>query len=867
MSAVFTITQQTPMVFTATVVQYGLTVNSTSSPFTVSEINPSFTATLYRSTISVADSTLTNVNISVPTPQRFTGTFVTNVFTATENIFNVTATTAVTTVTIAQTTSPISITYNPTLVSHVYDGQPVYTTSSVTFRQLTLGNTSTFTFPADDGEYGLALLTDGNGQLFWGGGGGGGGLVTWNLNSDLTTNGFKIKSNSTAVDLTILGGLGQVKLDSTGTFISHTGTGALVFEAGGTTRLTSGSKGLTFDSNATLNVDSNTFLQLATTSTQIKSAKIVFSSTNITIGSAITGTTTLNGTLNISKDLSVDLDFSARDVTANRQFISDLGFIKRIEVNTLTNTTFGYINVPPLRFADGSILYGPGTVSTNTISLSGPLYTNNNAIKSNLGQGTLLLQQGDSLIEVSNDPTNEANIHLSVGTSGNKGIVYLSTSTTYGTAMTIGVGTFTVTSDAAINLNAPKINTNIFRAGYWFEFADGTTTSTNNRNLDSLSDVVITSPTLNQVLKYNGTNWVNGTDASSGTGSQVLSVIAGPGIAVSAPTGDVTITNVGVRSVTASNGLVASTSTGAVSLTIGNLPIQKTTNRAITVDTSTFGTTKIGVDLPELWTFLEAGNGITLTQGASNNYIRIGTTATSVALGGDLFTNGYDVNGANNQLDIFAGQVYIGTETRQSIISMPVNTDMRIYSDYGIVIDTPDDESVQITSPFTVSHRNGLSRISSDAIGQTRLNDTYILVTATNRIVLNSSVIKDDSVKFQLAAGNAYIEVQGNTSTIAGQTVVIASTGTTKIGPNIYQSKLGVQDITNWNDTGPFTASKGIQFNDLSVQLTAYQGFLNFGALGSPATRPDDFFLQLLNVDFGTITAPSALSYDAGVLS
>jgi hypothetical protein len=863
-SAVFTITQQTPVVFTATVVQYGLTVNSTTQPFTVSEINPSFTATLYRSTISVADSTLTNVAISVPTPQVFTGTFVTNVFTATENIFNVTATTAVTTVTIAQTTSPISVTYNPTLVSHVYDGQPVYTTSSVTFRQLTLGNTSTFTFPADDGEYGLALLTDGNGQLFWGGGGGGGELITWNLNSDLVTNGFKIKSNSTAVDLTILGGLGQVKLDSTGTFISHTGTGALVFEAGGTTRLTSGSKGLTFDSNATLNVDSNTFLQLATTSTQIKSAKIVFSSTNITIGSAINGTTTLNGTLNISNDLAVAQDFSARDVTADRQFISDLGFIKRIEVNTLTNTTFGYINVPPLRFADGSILYGPGTVSTNTISLTGPLYTNDNPIKSNTSVGTLTLQQGNSLIEISNDPSNESDIFMQVGPSAKPteggGSIYFDTSTVYGSRLSISVGEFVLGATTSTFNTQPRFNNGI-------KFADGTTTSTNNRNLDSLSDVEITSPTLNQVLKYDGTKWYNGTDASSGTGSQVLSVIAGPGIAVSAPTGDVTITNVGVRSVTASNGLVASASTGEVSLTIGNLPIQPATNRAITVDTSTFGTTKIGVDLPELWTFLEAGNGITLTQGASDNYIRIGTTATSVALGGDLFTLGYDINGANNQLDIFAGQVYIGTETRQSIISMPVNTDMRIYSDYGIVIDTPDDESVQITSPFTVSHRNGASRISTDAIGQTRLNDAYILVTATNRIVLNSSVIKDDSVKFQLAAGNAYIEVQGNTSTIAGQTVVIASTGTTKIGPNIYQSKLGVQDITNWNDTGPFTASKGIQFNDLSVQLTAYQGFLNFGTLGSPATRPDDFFLQLLNVDFGTITAPSALSYDAGVLS
>lgn len=37
-------------------------------------------------------------------------------------------------------------------------------------------------------------------------------------------------------------------------------------------------------------------------------------------------------------------------------------------------------------------------------------------------------------------------------------------------------------------------------------------------NLDGLSDVVITSPTNGQVLKYNGTSWINGTDSTGGGG-------------------------------------------------------------------------------------------------------------------------------------------------------------------------------------------------------------------------------------------------------------------------------------------------------------------------------------------------------------
>lgn len=53
---------------------------------------------------------------------------------------------------------------------------------------------------------------------------------------------------------------------------------------------------------------------------------------------------------------------------------------------------------------------------------------------------------------------------------------------------------------------------------------DGTTAGGNvvsgavPTNLDGLSDVVITSPSNGQVLKFNGTNWINGTDATGGGG-------------------------------------------------------------------------------------------------------------------------------------------------------------------------------------------------------------------------------------------------------------------------------------------------------------------------------------------------------------
>jgi hypothetical protein len=48
-------------------------------------------------------------------------------------------------------------------------------------------------------------------------------------------------------------------------------------------------------------------------------------------------------------------------------------------------------------------------------------------------------------------------------------------------------------------------------------------TASGATNLDALTDVVITTPSNGQVLKYNGTQWVNGTDATSGGGTGLQS--------------------------------------------------------------------------------------------------------------------------------------------------------------------------------------------------------------------------------------------------------------------------------------------------------------------------------------------------------
>ena len=56
--------------------------------------------------------------------------------------------------------------------------------------------------------------------------------------------------------------------------------------------------------------------------------------------------------------------------------------------------------------------------------------------------------------------------------------------------------------------------------------------------LDQLTDVVLSSPSNNQILQYNGSTWVN-----NSLPTLVTSITAGAGISVSASTGSITITN------------------------------------------------------------------------------------------------------------------------------------------------------------------------------------------------------------------------------------------------------------------------------------------------------------------------------------
>jgi hypothetical protein len=84
--------------------------------------------------------------------------------------------------------------------------------------------------------------------------------------------------------------------------------------------------------------------------------------------------------------------------------------------------------------------------------------------------------------------------------------------------------------------------------------------------LDDLSDVVISAPSINQVLKYDGTNWVNGTDATAG-GSASDSFAT---IAVAGQSSVVADSSTDTLTLTAGTGISITTNAGTDTITIAS---------------------------------------------------------------------------------------------------------------------------------------------------------------------------------------------------------------------------------------------------------------------------------------------------------
>ena len=852
MAQAFTITQQT-FNFTATVVSNLQGISLTTQPLNVSQVRQGYTATIVRNNLGVSSTGTYTVNIAPSPVSVFTATDTDILIGVVEQtIANVAVTNVAENITVSKSDSPITINYNPTLVEQVVVGQAVYTTSSPQFKNITLGNTSTFTFPADDGTSGFALLTDGDGQLYWGPAGGGGGPGYWSLNDDLLTNGFKILSGTDTVDLKIFGG---GKLLDLAPNRSYLGTGTNYLEinngidlnAGNTYRLFSNPDGAGLLSTyggvrfgtgfgnvdfANFNGPGEGHLIITSAKTELRSAeylpqefplfnewpRVLMEAKELKLfGKVIT----------IGYDSTINFDGSV--------------VAENVSVTSLTGPSGAALAPNGIRFSDGSVLttalIGTATQFFTSTQLTSDLYQNG----FNIWSGNGRIRAGNASLVVYSST-------LTTGEPYEEGVII---EAGYGGGFTINGRTAEIEVpgdefvEGAILLNADKVyvKRDII-------FPDGTVQTT----------------------------------AANINTSSITTLVANTGISLSSSTGNVVITNTGVRKVIPGLGInvwqypygdprnpagseqTATTSTGDLYIGINELPVLE--GYGMIVEQSDLipqGFTKFSINSATIANNILAGNGISITR--SDGQVTIATTSALVnSLTADLRTNGFKIDGQSNRLDIEAGKFNFLGNTLTSRISMPFNSAMRITSDFGIVLDTPDERPIQILSPLTVLHRDGSSRISTDALGQTTLNDTRIAITGTNRVVINRSDFRSDYINLASTSSSASLYLGPTKAIITATEIVLATTSTVRVGSSIYNSQLAVQDIVNYNGTGPVTVSKGIQFPDTTVQRTAYIGGLDFGAITAPATNLEQFLLQLQSVDFGTFTTPSTYAFDAGVI-
>jgi len=186
------------------------------------------------------------------------------------------------------------------------------------------------------------------------------------------------------------------------------------------------------------------------------------------------------------------------------------------------------------------------------------------------------------------------NYFLKVNTSANSGLTW---STLSETVNLTGLSDVTISSPSGGQVLK-------YNGSAWVNDSDSTGTTINS--LDDIGDVAITSVASGQFLKWNSSAWVNdaidlGTDT---TGNYMVNVAAGTGISVSHTPGEgstATITNDGVTAIAGTaNEITASASTGSVTLSLpANVTISNnltvTGNLTVSGTTTTINTTTLSI--------------------------------------------------------------------------------------------------------------------------------------------------------------------------------------------------------------------------------------------------------------------------------
>ena len=253
--------------------------------------------------------------------------------------------------------------------------------------------------------------------------------------------------------------------------------------------------------NETYDLGSNTFrwrdLYLSGSSIQLGSATITASGSSIVLPVGTTvGGTAINSfsTVAVSGQTSVVADSADDTLTLVAGPGIELTTNVGTDTVTITNTggggggASGVSSGTATRLAyyasTGSVVQDTGvnlTWSGTTLAVTG-----------SISASSAITVNGSNVLTAASLP----NTFSTISVAGQTSVV---ADTTSDTLTLVGAGGVTITTNATTDTI--------------------TITGSGGGTLDALSDVVITAPSTNQVLKYDGSNWINGTDATGGGGA------------------------------------------------------------------------------------------------------------------------------------------------------------------------------------------------------------------------------------------------------------------------------------------------------------------------------------------------------------
>jgi hypothetical protein len=322
--------------------------------------------------------------------------------------------------------------------------------------------------------------------------------------------------------------------------------------------------------------------------------------------------------------------------------------------------------------------------------------------------------------------------------------------------------------------------------------------------INDLSDVVITTPSTNQILKYNGTNWVNGSDTDTGilyTDLSVTTAAAGsPALAYNNTNGVFTYTPPDLTS------YITASSTDTFTNKSGNISQWTNDSGYLTSETYTGTVTSVAATVPVGFTI--AGSPVTTSGTLAISFdtgYSLPTTASqtnwNTAYGwGNHATAGY-LTSANNLSDV------ANATTARSNLGLVIGTDVQAYD--------ADTAKLDVVQTFTANQTFADGVRADFGTGP----DFSIFHDGTNTYLTEfgdgtgNTYLRANNLQLLNNANEIYVNCTSN-GTVGLYYDNAIKLGTTSIGIDVTGT------VTTDRATGTVTTD-----NDLSFDLSATNNF------------------------------------------